>query len=108
MVTDLEAVNQAVNDYVADVMRVMPIDKAFLYGSFTKGTNNDSSDVDICFFSSDFEHRRTVDVLTQLIKLTRIYRDIDIEPRAFPTSAIEADNPFVKEVLRTGREIALI
>jgi hypothetical protein len=31
--------------------------------------------------------------------------DIEIDPRAFPTSELDNDNPFVKEVLRTGFEI---
>jgi hypothetical protein len=37
--------------------------------------------------------------------MTRKYRGVDIEPHAFPTSELQNDNPFVKEILRTGREI---
>jgi predicted nucleotidyltransferase len=105
MAVDIETVNRAIESYVADVKKVMRIDKAYLYGSYAKGNYHEYSDVDICFFSADFEGQRTVDVLTRLIGLTRRYNDVDIEPRAFPTSEIEADNPFVREVIRTGREI---
>jgi hypothetical protein len=34
------------------------------------------------------------------------WKDILIEPNAFPVSALYNDNPFVKEIIRTGREIA--
>jgi predicted nucleotidyltransferase len=105
MAVDIEAVNKAIEDYVADVKNVMQIDKAYLYGSYAKGNYTEHSDVDICFFSNVFEGQRTVDILTKLIGLTRGYKDVDIEPRAFPTSEIDAGNPFVREVIRTGREI---
>jgi len=105
MAADIETVNRAIESYVADVMKIMRIDKAYLYGPYAKGTYHEHSDVDICFFSSEFEEQRTVDILTQLISLSRNYKDIDIEPRAFPTSAIEAGNPFVNTVISTGREI---
>jgi len=85
----------------------MPIDKVYLYGSYAKGTERENSDVDICFFSQAFETRRTLDVLTDLFYLKIKYdKDVLIEPNAFPVSELYNDNPFVKEILRTGREIA--
>jgi predicted nucleotidyltransferase len=105
MAIDIEAIGRSIEAYVSDVKKVMHIEKAYLYGSYAKGNYDEYSDVDICFFSSEFEGRRTVDILTPLIGLTRNFKDIDIEPRAFPTSEISAGNPFVQEVIRTGREI---
>jgi predicted nucleotidyltransferase len=105
MAFDYEAVNKTVSSYVADVKSAMPIDRAFLYGSYAKGTATEQSDIDVCFFSQSFEDMPPIDVLTRLFRLTRKYKGIDIEPRGFPTSELENDNPFVKEVLRTGREI---
>jgi predicted nucleotidyltransferase len=106
MAPNYEAVNEAVKQYVADVRSVMPIDKAVLYGSYAKGTATEWSDVDICFFSDTFDHKRSVDVVTDLLGLARkYYVHACIEPRAFPTSDIANDNPFVREVIRTGREI---
>jgi predicted nucleotidyltransferase len=107
MVIDIKTVNQTIENYVSDVCKVMNIDKVYLYGSYAKGTYNEYSDVDICFFSSDFEKQREVDVLTRLLNIARPYRGIDIEPQAFPTSEISKGNPFVREVINTGREILL-
>ncbi len=38
MAANLEAVDNVVKQYVAEVRRVMPIDKAVLFGSYAKGT----------------------------------------------------------------------
>jgi predicted nucleotidyltransferase len=106
MAPDYEAVNHAVRQYVADVRQAMPIDKAVLFGSYAKRTASEWSDVDVCFFSERFAHERTVDIVTDLLGIAGKYHpDICFEPRAFLTSDMYNDNPFVKEVLRTGREI---
>jgi len=106
MVTDAKAVIALAKQYADDVRRLMPIDKVYLYGSRAKGTAREDSDVDVCFFSGAFETKRKWDVLTELFCLKRKYdKDILIEPNAFPTAEIENDNPFVKEVLRTGVEL---
>ena len=107
MVIDNETVNNIVREYIADVKKAMPIDKVYLYGSYAKGSQRDDSDVDICFFSKALEKRRRLDVLTELFYLKIKYdKDILIEPNVFPISELYNDNPFVKEILRTGREIA--
>jgi len=107
MATDIETVIPIVQQYINDVKNAMPIDKVYLYGSYAQGTQHKDSDVDICFFSHAFESRRHLDILTELFYLKIKYdRDILIEPNAFPVSELYNDNPFVKEVLRTGREIA--
>ncbi|MDR2132706.1 MAG: nucleotidyltransferase domain-containing protein [Clostridiales Family XIII bacterium] len=105
MAFDIGALNETIRSYVADVKNAMPIDRTFLFGSHAKGTATEQSDIDVCFFSRNFENRPTIDIMTQLFRLTRKYKGVDIEPLGFPTSELENDNPFVKEILRTGREI---
>jgi predicted nucleotidyltransferase len=105
MALNVETVNQTVRNYVADVKNVMPIDSAFLFGSYAKGTATEQSDVDVCFFSHSFENMQSLDIMKLLFRLTRKYRGIDIEPHGFPTSELKNDNPFVKEILRTGKEL---
>ena len=105
MAFDIETINKTVSDYVADVKNAMPIDRVFLFGSCAKGTATEQSDIDICFFSHSFENLLPIDIMTQLFRYTRKYKGIDIEPRGFPTSELKNDNPFVKEILRTGQEV---
>jgi len=106
MAFDTVTVAEIANQYITDVKKVMPIDKVYLYGSYAKGTQRENSDVDICFFSHAFESRRRLDILTELFYLKIKYdKDLLIEPNAFPTSELYNDNPFVKEILKTGLEI---
>jgi len=105
MVTDNEAISRTIEDYVNDVKNAMPIDKVFLFGSFAKGSASTHSDIDLCFFSQSFENQDTFNVVRELFRLSRKYGDFDIEPHVFSSSDLETDNPFVKEVLRTGIEL---
>ena len=105
MAFNIETMLTIANDYVSDVKKVLPIDRVFLFGSYAKGNPTENSDIDICFFSNTFENIPTVDIMRQLFRLTRRFKGIDIEPRGFPTSELDNDNPFVKEVLRTGKEL---
>jgi len=107
MAIEYEAVIQAVSEYVQDVANAMPISKAVLFGSYAKGTASEYSDVDICFFMDDFGNQRKVDVVAKLLGLTHNYNTIYIEPRAFHTAEIGNGNPFVNEVLATGKEIPI-
>jgi hypothetical protein len=44
----------------------------------------------------------------RLLELSEKYNpEVCFEPHCFHTPELENDNPFVKEVLRTGREISL-
>ena len=105
MAVDTEAVTTIIKQYVDDVKKAMPIDKVYIYGSYAKGIQKETSDVDICFFSKDFESQRSLDILSELFYLKIKYdKYLLIEPNAFPTSELYNDNPFVKEILRTGQE----
>jgi predicted nucleotidyltransferase len=105
MAIDIETLSNIVKNYVADVKSVIPIDRVFLYGSYAKGTATDQSDLDVCFFSQSFENLSSIEIMSQLFRFTRKYKGVDIEPRGFSTSELSNDNPFVKEILRTGLEI---
>jgi len=108
MTLDTETVMQVSKRYADDVRRVMPVDKVMLFGSYAKGTADKCSDVDICFFLDNYGGKRRFDIIGDLLHLTSGYsRDYDafFEPIAFPTSELYNDNPFVKEIMRTGREI---
>jgi len=105
MAVDIKAVNKLAKQYANDVRKVLPIDKAVLYGSYAKGNANEQSDIDVCFFLQSFNGKRRVDIIQELLALTRGYKGVCFEPIAFPTEEIERGNPFVKEILNTGIEI---
>jgi uncharacterized protein len=105
MAVDFEAVTQVAKRYADDVRRVMPVDKVMLFGSYAKGTAEATSDIDICFFLDSYGGKKRMDILKKLLWLTEDYDGAYFEPIVFETSELENDNPFVKEILRTGKEI---
>jgi predicted nucleotidyltransferase len=105
MVADFETVRGLAEEYAETVRRVFPVDKVVLYGSYAKGTATRTSDVDVCFFLSDFNGKRRVDIIGELLGLCGRYKGAYFEPNAFPTSEIQRGNPFVKEILMNGIEI---
>ena len=106
MAVDFEAVNRIARDYAEEVSRELPVDKALLFGSYAKGYASEQSDIDICFFLKNYNGKRRVDLITQILGIGGDkYRGAFFEPIVFETSEIENDNPFVREILATGREL---
>ena len=105
MAIDFEAVKQLVESYAGDVRHIFPVDKVVLYGSYAKGTADEQSDIDICFFLESFGEKRRIDILKELLGLMHKYKGVFFEPIVFPTSEIQNDNPFIKEILRTGIDV---
>jgi predicted nucleotidyltransferase len=100
----IETVREDARRYVKEVRNHLPVDKAYLFGSYAKGTADELSDVDICFFLRDYGGKERADMGTLLLKIARDYKPY-FEPMVFETADLEKDNPFVNEVLRTGQEI---
>ena len=105
MALNPETVIQVSKRFADDVRRVLPVNKVMLFGSYAKGTADKCSDVDICFFLDNFGGKQRVDIIGDLLRLTSGYKGVFFEPIAFPTSELFNDNPFVKEIMRTGKEI---
>jgi predicted nucleotidyltransferase len=101
---DIEKVKATVKDYADEVRQIMPVVKVFLYGSYARGNPTKYSDVDVCFFVQNFGNKNCIEVMKDLLKLSRKYQ-IGIEPNVFEESELYDDDPFVEEVLRTGIEI---
>jgi len=105
MPVDTAIVSAKARAYADQVRNVMPVSKAYMFGSCAKGTASERSDVDICFFFDSFDGKRRVDIIKELLKLTSGYDDVGFEPLAFSMSELKDGNPFAMEVVSTGIEI---
>ena len=106
MAVDFEVVNRIAREYAFDVSRELPVDKAVLFGSYAKGYADEQSDIDICFFLKNYNGKRRVDLLTQILGIGgKKYQGAFFEPIVFETDEIQNDNPFVREILATGIEL---
>jgi predicted nucleotidyltransferase len=102
---NLETITVTARNYANDVRKSMPVTKAVLFGSYSKGTATELSDIDICFFLDTFNGKGRVDIIIELLGIAGKYKGVFFEPIAFPVSEIERGNPFVREILATGIEL---
>lgn len=76
--------------------------KAYLFGSYSKNTYNENSDIDLALVFENIENKFQFQV--EMLMLTT---DIDtrIEPHPFSLDEFITKNPFVKEILKYGLEL---
>ncbi|MDR1041807.1 MAG: nucleotidyltransferase domain-containing protein [Deltaproteobacteria bacterium] len=82
----------------------MEVDRVVLFGSYAKGTANESCDVDIAVFVSPPLNGRRHEVGCRLWMLTPGLNGF-IEPYVIPMVEIELGNPIALKILRTGMGI---
>ena len=88
--------------YVSNLMQKYNIERAYLYGSFAKGTNHPDSDIDLAIVLSSISD--IIDVQIDLMQM-RTDEDLLIEPHPFRKEDFNINNPVVAEILNNGIEI---
>jgi predicted nucleotidyltransferase len=83
------------------------LEKAYLYGSYSKNSQNQFSDIDLAIISDmfsgfGFEDRK----LFSNINIKKEY--LDIETKTIPTKTFIQSNPFIDEIIKTGIEIKFL
>ena len=78
------------------------IKKAYLFGSYAKGTVSADSDIDLAIVFENLSD--TFDMQVLLMKLRRKF-DNKIEPHVFRESDFNASNPVANEILKYGVEL---
>ena len=96
----IEIIKKFVAEAKKDSIR---INKAILFGSYAKGTQNKWSDIDLAIVSDDFEGIRLKDNIK--LAQSRINTHIDLETHPFRTVDFTPDNLFVKEILSHGIQV---
>jgi len=102
---DNRAIMEIVQKYVEKICENYKIEAIILFGSYAKGTNNESSDIDIAIITDDFEN----DIFDEELNLMKLRRKIDtrIEPHLIRIEEYKnADTPFIQEVIDTGIKVA--
>lgn len=105
MDVNIEKVNEIVRNYLNDVQKHVKVNKAIIYGSYAKGTFSTYSDVDVAIFSENFANRNSIEINSFLFSLARKYKEVCIEPLGFNYLDLFDDNPFIKEIMSTGKEL---
>lgn len=89
--------------YIKNISKKYSIQKAFLFGSFAKGTYDEDSDIDIALVINNVS-----DIIDTQIDLMILRRKINlrIEPHPFNPDDFENDDPIVYEIVKHGIEIS--
>jgi predicted nucleotidyltransferase len=100
MVTE-SAVNIA-RKYLSSLPADINIKRAYLFGSYAKGTQREESDIDIAVVVGHMD-----DFFEMQIELFRRRRKIDlrIEPHPFDEEDFSENNPVAVEIMNSGIEI---
>lgn len=90
------------NRFVSTVKSKYDVRKAILFGSFSKDTNRDDSDIDIALIFNNIP-----DIIDMQIELMKLRRNVDlrIEPHPFNEHEFNIYDPVVKEIIKYGIEI---
>ena len=93
-----EEITAIAKKYADLVKEEMNVEALYLFGSFVNGNHDQDSDIDIAIVTDDFSG----DIIEDTLKLMRIRKKVDTRIEPHP---LRKDNPFVKEVIATGRRI---
>jgi len=102
-----EELNSLISDFINKVSEKFTIEKAFIYGSYAKGTAHELSDIDLLIISPDLPKRSTKGMNGYRIisQLDKIYPDIELSAIHPEALSNEITKSFYDEVFRTGKEL---
>ena len=98
-----ENVNKIIDNFIDAIKGELSVEQVYLFGSYAKGTPGKYSDIDLAIVSKDFEGVRFFDRKRLLKYLVKTNTDVELHP--FRSEDFTIDNPFVEEIIKTGRRI---
>jgi predicted nucleotidyltransferase len=96
-------INNIINRFVGLISLEFPVKELYLFGSYANGNATENSDIDIAIVSDKFEGRRFWD--RENLGKYIIKSSFDLEVHPFKTEDFTDDDPFVKEIIKTGQKI---
>ncbi|TCL74130.1 nucleotidyltransferase [Hydrogenispora ethanolica] len=100
-----ENINLAIREYVSELSKEIPVQKAVLFGSYARGNYDRDSDVDLAIFSDYFAGSSRIEGIKFLLARARKYNHYDFQPIPFTYQDYIEREGFVAEVLKEGVEI---
>jgi predicted nucleotidyltransferase len=101
-------VNQSIIETAERFAKLLPsnlmVKKAYLFGSYAKGIEQEESDIDIAIVVGNMP-----DFFDTQMQMMRVRRKVDlrIEPHPISENEFNASNPFALEIQKTGIELTL-
>lgn len=99
-------IENTIREYLSIISKMIPIDKAILFGSYAKGNYSEDSDIDLAIFSSSFNNQNRIESF-RLLFLEAMNFPIDLQPQPFTEDDLLNPEGLVKEIFRTGIELKM-
>lgn len=99
-------VESTIKAYLENISKIIPIDKAILFGSYAKGNFSVDSDIDLAIFSSYFDGKDRLESF-RLLFLEAMEFPLDIQPQPFTKDEMLKPDGIVSEIFKTGIEIKM-
>lgn len=99
-----DQINQIIQEYLAALSaHHIPVQHVFLFGSYARGNYTEWSDIDLAVVSDSFEGRRCED--RKKIRPITLSGSSLIEVLPYLTKDFTPEDPFVREILKTGIQL---
>lgn len=98
-----EDIKNIIRKFVNMISDEFPVRSLYLFGSYAKGNPREYSDIDIAVVSDNFEGRRFWD--REKLGKYIIKASYDLEVHPFRTEDFTEDDPFVKEIIKSGQKV---
>ena len=96
---------KVIRTFLDRVRRDLPIERAYLFGSYATGRNRDYSDIDLAIVSPAVNIVNSLKVNQEIFHRAMLY-NVDLEPICFSPEEFETEElPIVLDIKRTGVEI---
>ncbi len=103
--TSFEIIMEIIIKYV-NLLRKNNIsfEQVYLYGSYAKGNSQEDSDIDLAIIAEEWRP----DIFDAQFELMKLGRKVDtrIDPHPLKKSDLDKTNPYIREILTTGKEIS--
>ncbi len=100
-------IDKSIRLFISEAAKLNPgLISVYIFGSYSRNKQIPDSDIDIALILKDFEESDRFDLQVKLILLASKF-DTRIEPHPLSVQDFTSNNPFAREIKKTGIEIAV-
>ena len=94
-----------IRTFLENIRQELPIERAYLYGSYATGRSRDYSDIDLAIVTPILNDENSFAINQKIFRRAMRY-NLDLEPICFSPDEFEKEYlPIVRDIKREGMEI---
>lgn len=95
-----DSTKETLKQYLREIGKFCPVDRAVLFGSHARGNAKKNSDIDIAIFSKNVTDRNRLEMMSKMVLAGGKF-NMDIQPVAFSEKDyFQSDSGFVRTEIR--------